>query len=339
MNTTRTPSAHSGEGKPSDWAIARAYWDFVNVSEQVNRFAGGHNGTTQVIEQRARELERQHEQSKPCPDCYAETTYASGIDETEQHHCAKHAPPPSEQAGISDEVVLPPLPTSAVFDPGRFGVMFSGAQMEEYARASIKSAFPRSVGSGGRPQVTSTMVQRFLGWRLPDTFAPDCYISFDKEGLKRMGNGSHWPVGTNLFTDPEARAMLEYVLATSTTEAVDSNLRVQYDALKDALHDEIAANLAFREAGGALPDEDMPTFCARLISERSTPQPPPEAGSAKDAYLFGMMMLGRAAFDYFTNAGKNGEKCAAAHRRVLIHMAEVSAAIAAAPAPKESHEQ
>jgi len=61
--------------------------------------------------------------------------------------------------------------------------------------------------------VTDEMVQRFLGWKLPETFAPDCYISFDREGMKRMGNGTHWPVGTNLLNDPEARAMLEYVLA------------------------------------------------------------------------------------------------------------------------------
>lgn len=60
--------------------------------------------------------------------------------------------------------------------------------------------------------VTDEMVQRFLCWRLPDTFAPDCYISFDREGLKKMGNGSHWPTGTNLLNDPEARAMLKHVL-------------------------------------------------------------------------------------------------------------------------------
>ena len=40
------------------------------------------------------------------------------------------------------------------------------------------------------------------------------------------------------------------------------------DELVDQLRDEISANLAFREAGGAMPDEDMPTFCARLIAER-----------------------------------------------------------------------
>lgn len=41
-----------------------------------------------------------------------------------------------------------------------------------------------------------------------------------------------------------------------------------YTDIKGALHDEIAANFAFRDAGGALPDEDMPTFCARILKER-----------------------------------------------------------------------
>jgi hypothetical protein len=40
------------------------------------------------------------------------------------------------------------------------------------------------------------------------------------------------------------------------------------DLWKSQVHDEIAANLAFRAAGGALQDEDMPTFCARIIAER-----------------------------------------------------------------------
>lgn len=44
------------------------------------------------------------------------------------------------------------------------------------------------------------------------------------------------------------------------------------DSWKAQVYDEIAANLAFRESGNALPDEDMPTFCARLISERDALQ-------------------------------------------------------------------
>ncbi len=45
-------------------------------------------------------------------------------------------------------------------------------------------------------------------------------------------------------------------------------LRAENDLWKSQVHDEIAANLAFRAAGDALQDEDMPTFCARIITER-----------------------------------------------------------------------
>jgi hypothetical protein len=57
-------------------------------------------------------------------------------------------------------------------------------------------------------------VNRFLGWKLPQTFGPDCYVSFDRE--KAQANHS-WPVGTNLLTADEARAMLEYVLEAVKT--------------------------------------------------------------------------------------------------------------------------
>lgn len=46
------------------------------------------------------------------------------------------------------------------------------------------------------------------------------------------------------------------------------NLHQQLSDLLSCVHDEIAANLAFRAKGRALPAEDMPTFCARLIAER-----------------------------------------------------------------------
>lgn len=58
-----------------------------------------------------------------------------------------------------------------------------------------------------QPHVTDEMVTRFLGWHLPKDFAPDAGISFNPSP-----NPLCWPVGTNLFTDPQARAMLEYVL-------------------------------------------------------------------------------------------------------------------------------
>jgi hypothetical protein len=58
-----------------------------------------------------------------------------------------------------------------------------------------------------QPVVTDEMVTRFLGWHLPQDFAPDAGISFNPSP-----DPHSWPVGTNLLTDPQARAMLEYVL-------------------------------------------------------------------------------------------------------------------------------
>lgn len=61
-------------------------------------------------------------------------------------------------------------------------------------------------------KVTEEMVGRFLCWRLPDTFAPDAGIKFTRPEPDARGYMPSWPVGTNLFTAEEARAMLEHVL-------------------------------------------------------------------------------------------------------------------------------
>ena len=62
------------------------------------------------------------------------------------------------------------------------------------------------------------MVDRFLSWRLPDGFSPDCGVSFDGAGkspaeyVDGAGYRRSWPVGTNLLTATQAREMLEHVL-------------------------------------------------------------------------------------------------------------------------------
>lgn len=59
-----------------------------------------------------------------------------------------------------------------------------------------------------RPSVTDEMVGRFLGWRVPQDFHPDCAVTFDRERL----HPSSWPTGTNLLSATQAQAMLEHVL-------------------------------------------------------------------------------------------------------------------------------
>lgn len=71
-----------------------------------------------------------------------------------------------------------------------------------------------------REGVTDEMVARFLGWKLPADFAPDCGITFEPVGNKGTRFEYRFePVGTNLLTAVQARAMLEYVLATGAPTA------------------------------------------------------------------------------------------------------------------------
>ncbi len=67
----------------------------------------------------------------------------------------------------------------------------------------------------GKSVVTNDMVSRFLGWKLPADFQPDCGISFKPESdydHPEFGRTKFEPTGTNLFHAGQARAMLEHVL-------------------------------------------------------------------------------------------------------------------------------
>jgi len=61
-------------------------------------------------------------------------------------------------------------------------------------------------GNAEKSPVTDEMVGRFLGWKLPLNFVPDCGVSFAPP------DAPHWPTGTNLLSAEQARAMLEHVL-------------------------------------------------------------------------------------------------------------------------------
>lgn len=67
-------------------------------------------------------------------------------------------------------------------------------------------------------QQVSNMVNRFLGWRLPEDFQPDAGITFEKEyNVSYNANEGrppsiHEPVGTNLFNAQQAEEMVNYLL-------------------------------------------------------------------------------------------------------------------------------
>lgn len=57
------------------------------------------------------------------------------------------------------------------------------------------------------------MTERFLGWRLPENFNPDCGISFKRDFNEHTDHPmKHEPVGTNLLDYTQARDMVRYLV-------------------------------------------------------------------------------------------------------------------------------
>ncbi len=62
------------------------------------------------------------------------------------------------------------------------------------------------------------MVNRFLGWRLPESFQPDAGITFKPEynveynASRGVPPARHQPSGTNLFDATQAEAMVRYMI-------------------------------------------------------------------------------------------------------------------------------
>lgn len=57
------------------------------------------------------------------------------------------------------------------------------------------------------------MVERFLGWKLPEDFNPDDGISFKRFFNEHLPTPmKHEPIGTNLFNYDQARAMVRYMI-------------------------------------------------------------------------------------------------------------------------------
>ncbi len=87
------------------------------------------------------------------------------------------------------------------------------------------------------------MVNRFLGWKLPEDFHPDSGITF-KPTKPYTGDeygNSWWPIGTNVFSADQATAMVEYMLdgkappPAQVTDGIDWDIVREYWRFNDML--------------------------------------------------------------------------------------------------------
>lgn len=82
-------------------------------------------------------------------------------------------------------------------------------------------------------QYIKESVNRFLGWKLPADFAPDAGITFKPNANPDSPielQYKHEPVGTNLFNDPQATAMLTHVAKPLLDRIVE--LEAEVDRLR-----------------------------------------------------------------------------------------------------------
>ena len=91
------------------------------------------------------------------------------------------------------------------------GVYWNEKQAHEIAKAAYAAGLAVREST-----VTNEMVSRFLCWPVPPDFYPDGGISFTRFTGPAGMRHEFKPIGTNLLTADQARAMLEYVIAGAT---------------------------------------------------------------------------------------------------------------------------
>lgn len=115
---------------------------------------------------------------------------------------------------VPNYVIAEPPKAPGEQPDGSFPLSMIDAATLERMCDDFRSAVFEKAGKSPPPQVAckvppdvSRMVDRFLGWPLPKTFAPDAGITFTPPMHPHS-----WPCGTNLFDASQARAMFEHAV-------------------------------------------------------------------------------------------------------------------------------
>lgn len=146
------------------------------------------------------------------------------------------------------------------------------ADRDEWALDVLLSAASRAKDD---PQWQSILneVRRYLRTRLADHPAPPVSEGAVEAAMSAYYAAFQCGKETSVYYDEETRrnAMRAALTAAGlfALRARVVELEAANEGLRGVIHDEIAANMKLREDGGALPDEDMPTFCERVLRERS----------------------------------------------------------------------
>ena len=162
---------------------------------------------------------------------------------------------------------------AAVKGPEGYDSWQDAATAERIRRVKAEAAQPAQA-------VTDDMVNRFLGWQLPKDFHPDGGISFDGRKDDEWNKDKTWPIGTNLLTAYQARAMLEHVIGAAQPAQAEPRPDMA-DAYVGAREDlatwkrrALAAEEQTRHLAAALAEEvNGPTFMGEPVLAQPKREP------------------------------------------------------------------
>lgn len=120
------------------------------------------------------------------------------------------------------------------------------------------------------------MVDRFLGWNLPNDFHPDGGINFDADAGKRLNaaNRRYEPIGTNLFSATQADGMVRHMVEGLPEAAASSHsllLTPEYARLCGIAAAASGLAAVYPERCTAHPNEKHPEncHCGQVLLDRA----------------------------------------------------------------------
>ena len=106
------------------------------------------------------------------------------------------------------------------------------------------------------------MVDRFLGWRLPENFTPDAGISFKPTFNDHLPVPmKHEPTGTNLFDATQADAMVRYLVEGLPAAVTAPKPTEEWMEAASEINDAIDAAIGRDESG--ITDEAIAAIIAK----------------------------------------------------------------------------
>jgi hypothetical protein len=114
-------------------------------------------------------------------------------------------------------------------------------------------------------EIIKDAADKLMGWKLPNDFYPDCYISFDRAKAIAQVSGS-WPTGTNLLHHQQAQDMFRHCLG----EAIEALVRDADVARQQLSIANLSANLTADEQGfikHVSPIRNVHTETQQIISD------------------------------------------------------------------------